>query len=85
MQEPVDMVKVQKLTSRIVKVMRTYSSMEIMTVLINLTGQMLAQITGGTPSGIQNEGNNVAEAIKKAAIAKIIHDDNAKRAKEKMN
>lgn len=52
---------------------------EALTVCVNIAGHLCAQMSGGRPSAIRDNANNIAENIKTAAIAKILHDDEKRR------
>ena len=74
--------EVDRITNTIVTELGGVDLESVLTVLCNLTGQVVCSLADGKPSGIQAHGNSVAENIKKAAIAKMIHDDDKRRGDE---
>lgn len=71
--------EVERLTNVICETLGDVDLESILTVLCNLLGQLVCTLADGKPSGIQAHGDCIAENVKKAAIAKMIHDDDERR------
>ncbi len=56
-----------------------------LTVICNLAGQLVCALAEGRPSDIKKHGNNMADNIMKAAIAKALYDDAKRREAEEKN
>ena len=50
-----------------------------LTVICNLAGQLVASLSEGKPSGVKAHTDSLAENIRCAAIAKLLHDDDQTR------
>lgn len=50
-----------------------------LTVICNLAGQLVCALSEGRPSDIKSRVESIAENIRCAAIAKLLHDDEIKR------
>ena len=44
-------------------------------VVCNLAGQLVAALSEGRPSGINEQTKSLAESIRRASITKILYDD----------
>lgn len=71
--------EVTRITNAIIEQLGDVDLESALTVLYNLSGQLVAALANNKPSGIQHHANNMAENIKKAAIAKTIYDDEQRR------
>ena len=71
--------QVPVITNVIVAALGTVDLETALTVVCNLAGQIVATLSEGRPSGIQAHADSLAENIKKAAILKMLHDDDARR------
>lgn len=67
--------EVTRITNVIVEALGDVDLESALTVVCNLAGQLIAGLSEGRPSAIQAHGDSVAENIKKAAIIKLLHDD----------
>lgn len=77
-----DPEEVERITNVIVEELGDMDLESALTVVCNLAGQLVCTLAQGRPSGIQEHGDNMAENIKKAAITKMLHDDDERRANE---
>lgn len=77
-----DPAEIERITNVIVEELGDVDLESALTVVCNLAGQLVCTLAQGRPSGIQEHGDNMAENIKKAAIAKMFHDDDKRRADE---
>ena len=75
-----DSERVGQLTTGVMEVLKECSVEEALTIVTNVAGHLCAHLANGVPSAIQRHGNSISEAIKSAAVAKIIHD-NSRRVK----
>lgn len=71
--------EVTRITNAILEALGTCDLESALTVVCNIGGHLVAALADGQPSGIQRHGDSVAENIKKAAIAKLLHDDQQRR------
>ncbi len=74
-----DPAEVKRLTNVICETLGDVDLESILTVLCNLLGQLVCSLAEGKPSGIQTHGDCIAENVKKAAIAKMLWDDDQRR------
>ncbi len=75
-----DPAEVERITDTIVAELGDVDLESALTVVCNLAGQLICALAQGRPSGIQEHGDVVAENIKKAAITKMLYDDDRRRA-----
>ena len=75
--------EVERATNIIIKGLGDMDLENSLTVICNLAGQLVCALADGKPSGVKLHANNVAEHIKTAALIKMVHDDNLRRALEK--
>lgn len=72
--------EVERVTGVVLEALGTCDLESALTVVCNIAGHLVAALSEGKPSGVQQHGDSVAENIKKAAIAKLLHDDKQRRA-----
>ncbi|HNQ98382.1 MAG TPA: hypothetical protein PKN52_00200 [Trueperaceae bacterium] len=75
--EPLD--PVHEAAGKVVEALSEYDLQVALTVLTNVCGQVVAALAEGRPSEVQRQGTSLAENIKRAAIAKLLHDDEQRR------
>ena len=66
-------------TNKIVEALGEVDLEVALTVVCNLAGQLVAELSDGKPSLVAVHGESVAENIKKAALIKLLHDDAERR------
>lgn len=71
--------EVTRLTNVIVEGLGEADIDTALMVVCNIAGQLVCELSYGKPSLVQLHGNEVAENVKKAAIAKLWHDDTQRR------
>lgn len=71
--------EIERITNTVVDALGECDIESALTVICNLAGQLVAVLSGGIPSRVQSHGNNLAENIKKAAIVKLLYDDDQRR------
>lgn len=74
-----------RLTNIVLQALGTCDMETAVTVLTNILGHVVAEMSQGRPSEVQKVGHRVAETVKMAAIAKLLHEDDQRRAAERMN
>lgn len=67
--------EVLRITNNIIEQLGECDLESALTVLCGLTGQIVAELSNGQPSEVKRHANSVAENIRKAAIAKLLHDN----------
>lgn len=72
------------ITNQMMEVLGTVPIEHALTAMTNLCGQIVAHQSDGKPSEVKRITNCIAEAIRTAAIAKLLHADNARRALTKI-
>lgn len=71
--------EIDRITNTVVDALGECDVESALTVVCNLAGQLVAMLSGGVPSRVQSHANNLAENIKKAAIVKLLYDDDQRR------
>lgn len=71
--------EVERITNVMMEALGECDLESALTVLCNLAGQLVATMSEGKPSLVQRHGNIIAENVKKAAIAKLLYDDEKTR------
>ncbi len=74
--------EVTRLTNIIMEQIGPIDVESALCVVCNLAGQLVASLAAGKPSGIIEQAASLSENIRRAAIAKILYDDELRR-KEK--
>ena len=77
-----DRDEIARITNVIVDALGGVDLESALTVVYNLAGQLVCALAKGQPSGIKEHGNDMANNIMKAAIAKALHDDAKRREEE---
>ena len=71
--------EITRITNVVIDALGDVDLQNALTVVCNLAGQLVCTLAEGRPSDIKKHGNNMADNIMKAAIAKAIHDDEKRR------
>ena len=71
--------QVEVITNKIVVELGSVDLETALTVICSLAGQVVAALSEGRPSSIQAHADSLASNIKKAAIIKMLHDDDERR------
>ncbi len=79
---PQDDPEIIRLTNVIVEELGTVDLDTALLVLSNLCGQIIANISEGRPSQVKTGCETLSENVKKAAIAKMVYDDERRRFNE---
>lgn len=66
---------VREAAGKVIEALGEHDLQTALTVLTNVCGQVVAAMAEGRPSEVQRQGTSLAESIKRAAIAKLLHDD----------
>jgi hypothetical protein len=74
--------EIDRITIVIMNQLGTVDLTSALTVVCNLAGQLVAAQSDRKPSLVQRYGNLVAENVKRAALAKLIFDDDQRRRQE---
>jgi len=77
-----DPQEVVRITNAVVDALGECDRESALTVLCNLCGQLVASLSGGRPSAVKDHSKSIAENIMKAALIKLIHDDEKRREAE---
>lgn len=78
--------EVERITRAVLTALKSVGASDLtstLTVLCNITGQVVASMADGQPSAIQAHADSVAENVKTAAIAKMFYDDEQRRKKRR--
>lgn len=78
-----DAEEVTRITNKVVDVLGECDLVSAMTVMCNLTGQMVASLSNGNFTAVERHAQSVAENVKMAARTKLIHDMNKKQAAQR--
>ncbi len=73
-----------EITNKMMEVLGTVPIEHALTAMSNLCGQIVAHQSEGKPSEVKRITNCIAEAIRTAAIAKLLHNDDQRRAMDKL-
>ncbi len=68
-------------TNKVVDALNAVDLDTSLAVLSNLSGQIIADMAHGQPSAIKTGCATMVENIRRAAIAKLMHDDEERRKK----
>ncbi len=74
-----------EITNKMMEMLGTVPIEHALTAMSNLCGQIVAHQSDGKPSEVKHITNCIAEAIRTAAIAKLLHADNARRELSKLD
>ena len=72
-----------RLTNAIICAVGDCEIKSALTAICNIAGQLVAHLSDGKPSEVKRKTESIAENIRMAAIAKLLHDDDARRAAKK--
>ncbi len=75
--------EVERVTNVIIKGLGDMDLASALTVICNLAGQLVCALAEGDASKVQLHANNVAAHVKTAALIKLVHDENLRRAADK--
>ena len=75
--------EVQRITDVIMESLGECDLESALTVICGLAGHCVAALAEGSPAGVQRHASSVAESIRKAAIAKLVYDDEQRREKRR--
>ncbi len=70
---------VQRITNLVVDQLGTVEMDVALTVICNLAGQLLCALCEGQPMNVKTKGDIVLQNIRRAAMAKMIYDDEQRR------
>lgn len=71
--------RLTRLTNEVIAEIGQCSVEEGLTVLCNLAGQLVAQLSAGKLNDVPKHAVNVGQNVQRVAMAKLIHDDDERR------
>lgn len=75
-----DPEEVNRITNKIIEELGEVDLESALTVVCNLAGQLVAALSEGRPSAVKAHSHSLKENIIKAALTKLFHDDEKRRA-----
>ncbi len=78
-----DMEEARRLSNVVMEAVGEVDMVTFITVLVNLGGQIVAELSERKPSLIQQHADSFAENLKIVAIEKLMRDDAARRIQQK--
>ena len=71
--------EVDRLTNAVIEALGPVDLESGLTVMTNITGQLVAHLCKGQPGMVDRHMMSVAAGIKAAALTKLLHDDKQRR------
>ena len=71
--------EVERITNVVIESLGPIDLESGLTVMVNITGQLVAALSNGKPSEVQRHAESVSTGIKAAALTKLLHDDSKRR------